>query len=143
MIKIFTEQLKEDARQSFEVSFPGDFLELHEQEIQTPSPVAVKGEAYVLDELLMLTFDIATEIDIPCSICNKATRVPLQNKNILISLPLAELPSSIYDPSDVIREEVVMLIPQFVECQKGACPERKALDPYLKHEKKNFPFADL
>ena len=142
MIKIFTEQLNE-THQKFDTTFPSDFLDLHEKEIQTPSPVTVKGEAYVLDELLMITFEVATDIQLPCSICNKSTLVSLQNKNIIISIPLAELPSSIYDPTELIREEVVMLIPQFIECKKGACPERKSLDSYLKHEKKNFPFADL
>jgi uncharacterized metal-binding protein YceD (DUF177 family) len=146
-LKIFTEQLRNDHREKINLALSPEFLDLHEKEIQTPMPVVLKGEAYVLDDLLMLSLHIATEVLMPCSICNASTRIALQNKNILISLPLSELPSSVFDPTDLIREEILMLLPQFVECKKGACPQRQELKPYLKPEKKketqNFPFADL
>lgn len=146
-LKIFTQQLGYDQREKIDLTLPPEFLDLHEKEIKTPSPVVINGEAYVLDDLLMLSFNLSTEIEMPCSICNATTQVLLQNKNILISLPLSELPSSVYDYTDLIREEIVMLIPQFVECKKDACPERPRLKPFLKQEKKkesqNFPFADL
>lgn len=142
-LKIFTEQLKGDRRQKIDTRLPPDFLDLVEKEVKTPSPVNVKAEAHILDDLLMLQLDVATDIEMPCSICNTSTIVPLQNKNILISIPLSELSTSIYDISGLVREEILLLIPQFIECKKGACPERKAINPFLKHEKKNFPFADL
>jgi uncharacterized metal-binding protein YceD (DUF177 family) len=142
-LKIFTQQLTNDHREKIDLTLPPDFLDLHEKEIKTPSPIKIKGEAYVLDDLLMLDFSLELEIEMPCSICNRPTRVALQNKNILISLPLSELPSSVFDCTDLVREETVMLLPQFVECKKGACPERARLKPFLKKEKKNFPFADL
>ena len=143
LLKIFTEQLRDNRREKIDIALPPDFLELHEKEIKTSSPVTVKGEVYVLDDLLMLSFDVSTEIEMPCSICNKIVKVPLKNKNILISIPLSELPSSIFDCSELVREEIVMLVPQFVECKKGACPERPELKPYLKKDPHNFPFADL
>lgn len=142
-LKIFTQQLTNDHHEKIDLTLSPEFLDLHEKEIKTPSPVTLKGEAYVIDDLLMLSFHLATDVEIPCSICNSPTKVRLQNKDILISLPLSELPSSVFDYSDLIREEVVMLLPQFVECKKDACPERAQLKPFLKQEKKNFPFADL
>ena len=146
-LKIFTEQLKDDHREKIDASLSPEFLDLHEKEIKTSSPIVVKGEAYVVDDLLMLSVSIKTEVEMPCSVCNAAVRVPVQNKDIFISIPLSELPSSIFDCSDLIREEVLILLPQFVECKKGACPERQTLKSYLKTGKKketqNFPFADL
>jgi len=142
-LKIFTEQFRDDHREKIDVVLSPEFLDLQEKEIKTSSPVTVKGEVYVLDDLLMLSFDLSTEVEMPCSICNKIVKVPLKNKNILISIPLSELPSSIFDCSDLVREEIVMLVPQFVECKKGACPERPELKPYLKKAVQNFPFADL
>ena len=146
-LKFFTEQLRNDHREKINATLPPELLDLHEKEILTPSPIVIKGEAYVLDDLLMLSCSIKTEVEMPCSICNAATRVSIQNKDIFISLPLSELPSSVFDCSDLIREEILMLLPQFVECKKGACPKRQELKPYLKSEKKegtqNFPFADL
>lgn len=146
-LKIFTEQLKNDHHEKIDAVLSPEFLDLHEQEMSTPAPVVVKGEAYVVDDLLMLSLAVCTDIEMPCSICNAPTRVSLQNKNIFTSIPLSELPSSIFDCSTLIREEILMLLPQFVECKNGACPERQALKSYLKSDKKsetqNFPFADL
>lgn len=146
-LKIFTEQLRDGRKEKIDVVLSPDFLDLSEEEIQTPSEVRVQGEAYCLDDLLMLSLDVATEIEMSCSICNTDTRILLQNKNILLSMPLSELPSTIFDYTDLLREEIIMLIPQFVECTQGSCPQRKELQPYLKTNNKdhshNFPFADL
>jgi len=142
-LKIFTEQLQNDRREKLNLSLPPDFLDLNEKEVKATSPVVIKGEVYVLDDLLMLAFDVSTEVEMPCSICNTSTKVPLQNKNILISIPLSELPSSIFDCSDLVREEIIMLLPQFIECKKGGCPRRQELKSYLKKDSQNFPFADL
>lgn len=142
-LKIFTEQLRNDHREKLQLSLPPDFLDLHEKDVNATSPVAIKGEVYVMDDLLMLSFDLSTEVEMPCSICNKLVKIPLKNKNILISIPLSELPSSVFDCSELVREEIVMLIPQFVECKPGACPQRQELKSYLKKDSQNFPFADL
>jgi uncharacterized metal-binding protein YceD (DUF177 family) len=146
-LKIFTEQLKGDRREKLDASLSPDCLDLHEKEITVPSPIVVQGEAYVVDDLLMLSLSVKTAVEMPCSICNAAVRVSIQNKDIFISIPLSELPSTIFDCSALVREEVLMLLPQFVECKEGACPERQTLKSYLKTGKKeetqNFPFADL
>lgn len=132
-----------DREQKIDEILPPEFLQLHEKEIGTPTPITVKGQAEAQDDLLILTLEVATEVGMPCSICNVPTKVALQNKDIIITIPLSEIPSSAYDCTEVVREEVVMLLPQFVECKEGACPMRKEIKPFLKQEKKNFPFADL
>lgn len=142
-LKIFTEQLRNDQREKLNLSLSPDFLDLNEKEVKATAPVVIKGEVYVLDDLLMLAFDLSTDVEMACSICNKPTKVPLKSKNILISIPLSELPSSVFDCSELVREEIVMLIPQFVECKPGACPQRQELKSYLKKDSQNFPFADL
>jgi uncharacterized metal-binding protein YceD (DUF177 family) len=143
LLKIFTEQLRNGHRQAIDVTLSPEFLDLHEKEIATPAPVVVKGEAYELEDFLMLEVSVDTEVEMPCSICNVPTRVPLTNKDIFISVPLSELPSSVFDCGELIREEVVILLPQFVECKKDACPKRAELKPFLKKDPLNFPFADL
>ena len=62
-LKIFTQQLGYDQRKKIDVTLPPDFLDLHEKEIKTPSPIVIKGEAYVLDDLLMLSFSLSTEVE--------------------------------------------------------------------------------
>lgn len=146
-LKIFTQQLRNGYKEKIDLKIAPDFLDLLEKEIRTPSPVMIKGEAYCIDDLLMIALDASTEIEMPCSICNTSARVLLENKNILLSIPLSELSSAIVDYTELLREELVMLIPQFIECNQQACPQRKEIQPYLKtsSEEKghNFPFADL
>jgi uncharacterized metal-binding protein YceD (DUF177 family) len=146
-LKIFTEQLQEGQKEIINLVLNPNFLELTEQEVKTPSPVHVEGEVYCIDDLLMLSLSFSTEIEMPCSICNKVARVPLQNKDIILSLPFSELPSPIFDYTQLLREEILILIPQFTECHPKGCPQRKELQPYLKTEDKkkppHFPFADL
>lgn len=146
-LKIFTEQLRDERHEKIQATLPPEFLELSEKEVSACSPVVIEGEAYALDELLMVEVAVRAEIEMVCSVCNRPVRVTLENKNILISIPFSELPSSVFDCSTLIREEIVMLIPQFIECKQEGCPERQVLKQYLKSEKKheaqNFPFAGL
>jgi uncharacterized metal-binding protein YceD (DUF177 family) len=143
LLKIFTDQLQEGETETIDLTLPPEFLDLSEKDIQTPSPILVKGEAYVVDDLLIFSLSIQTEIEMLCSICNGMTRVSLENKNIDLSLSLSELPSSIFDYSDLLREEIIMLIPQFAECSEGSCPKRKELKNHLKQDPHYFPFKNL
>lgn len=140
---IFTDQLQEGEHERINLTLPPEFLDLSEEEIQTPSPVQVKGEAYCLDDLLILSLDVATEIEMPCSICNQTARIPLRNEAIHLSLALSDLPSSVFDYSNLLREEIIMLIPLFAECSGGSCPERKEIQPYLHKDRHHFPFKHL
>lgn len=146
-LKVFTEQLRNGHKEKIDISLSPDFLGLHEEGIQTTSNIAVQGEAYCVDDTLMLLLHFKTEIQMACSVCNAPTRLPLQNKNILLSFPLSALPSSVFDYSAHLREEIIILIPQFAECSQGSCPERKEMQSYLKttpnDNRHNFPFADL
>lgn len=145
--KIFTEQLRDGHKEKIDVTLDPDFLDLNEKEIQTPSKIKIQGEAYCLNDYLMLSIDISTEIMMSCAICNTATVVPLMNHTSDLSIPLSNLSSTVVDCTEQIREEIIMLIPPFVECSQGSCPQRKELQPYLKtknpHTSHNFPFAEL
>ncbi len=142
-LKIFTQQLSEEARETIDLTLAPDFLDLNEDELRASFPVKVEGEAYVLDDMLMIQLEVETAVEMPCAVCNKVAKIPLENKNVVISLPLSELPSSVFDYTDLLREEIVMLIPPFAECKKNGCPERTSLKSKLKETNQNFPFADL
>lgn len=146
-LKIFTEQLRHGKREMIEHVLPSDLLDLNEPDISFHSPVHLKGEAYETDEHLILHLFAHTEVQMPCSVCNQMTVVPLQAEDIYHTIPLNELKSTIFDFTDIVREELVLLIPQFVECQEGKCPERSTVTKFMKSPKvsdeHHFPFADL
>ncbi len=139
---IHTEQLEEGKKERIKATLPPDFLAISEAELSFKSPILLSGEAVVITDHLILLFSAKTEALMPCSVCNKNIRISIQVQEISHTLPLSEMASSIFDYTDLVREEILLQIPQFVECSSGKCPERPQIDKFLK-KPGNFPFADL
>ncbi|HEX4838817.1 MAG TPA: hypothetical protein VFU89_00050 [Rhabdochlamydiaceae bacterium] len=150
-LKIFIEQLRNGKRERFEHILPSDFLDINEPDLVFHSPIYVKGEVYATDEDLILQLSAHTEVQMPCSICNQMTFVSLNTEELYHTILLKELESTTFDFTDILREELVILIPQYVECQNSKCPERQSLSKFMKnkaaspqnHSWNHFPFADL
>jgi uncharacterized metal-binding protein YceD (DUF177 family) len=146
-LKIFTEQLRDGKREEIEHVLPPDFLGLNEPDLIFHSPIHLKGEVYATDEDLILQLSAHTEVKMPCSICNQMAFVTLKTGELIHTILLEELKSTIFDFTDLLREEIVILIPQYVECQQGECPERKVISKFMKTKtvstQNHFPFADL
>ncbi len=146
-LKIFTEQLRDGKREQIEHVLPPDFLGLGEPDLIFQHPIYLKGEVYATDEDLILQLSAHTEVKMPCSICNDMTFVTLKTEELYHTILLSELESTTFDFTDILREEIVILIPQYVECQQGNCPERKVISKFMKSKvvspQNHFPFADL
>ncbi|HEX2579374.1 MAG TPA: hypothetical protein VHK67_03110 [Rhabdochlamydiaceae bacterium] len=144
-LKVFTEQLRDGKRETFEHVLPPDFLGINEPDIVFHHPIHVKGEVYATDEDLILQLSAHTEVQMPCSICNQMTFVPLKTEELYHTILLDD--STTFDFSDILREELIILIPQYVECHNGKCPERQIVSKFMKNKavspQNHFPFADL
>jgi len=144
-LKIFTEQLRDGKRETFEHTLPPDFLGINEPDLVFHHPIHVKGEAYTTDEDLILQLIAHTEVQIPCTICNQMIFVPLKTEELYHTILLDA--SSTFDFSDILREELIILIPHYVECHNGKCPERQTVSKFMKNKavspKNYFPFTDL
>ena len=149
-LKIFIEQLQEGEQEKVNLTVSSEFLDIQETDLIFDSPVSIEGEVYVTDHHLIIHVDAKTKAKIRCAICNDLTESSLAAQ-VYESLPLSELDSSIFDYSSLLKEELLLQIPLFTECQ-GSCPERSNLKSFLKDAppKKaslpsttHFPFADL
>jgi uncharacterized metal-binding protein YceD (DUF177 family) len=145
---IYTDQLKKNYPDSLEESIllkvEPDFLDISEKNLSFESAVNIRGKAYVTNEYLLITLSISTEVKLPCIICNEPFFYPIEVKRFHQSVALENLPSSIYDYSSLVREEILLNLPPFAECHAGRCPERQHLTSYLKNSAiKQNPFADL
>ena len=138
-LKIHTQQLRDGKRQEIEHVLPPDFLQVEEQDLVFKSPIYLKGEAYVTDDHLILQLSAQTEVMMHCNLCNEMIFIPLQTEEIYHTIPLSELDSTIFDFSDLVREEIILLIPQFVECQGGRCPQRNLLSKLMKTKANSTP----
>ncbi len=146
--QIWIDRLKSGQSQTINESLPPDFLDLErEEELRTETPVLVKGKAYLTDSELILHLDASTKVMMPCAVCNKMTQIELAIENFYHTHPLEEIPSGTYDFRTPLREALIIELPKYVECNKGKCPSRKEIDPYLKGKSKDdnihFPFSNL
>lgn len=143
-LKIYTEQLRSGKRETFDLTLPADFLDIHEQELAFETPIQLKGEVYAADDQMIVHLKAKTEGKMPCSICNQTTPFSLKTEDIYHTIPFNEISTQIFDLTDLVREEIILLIPQFIECNQGHCPERPSVTKFIKEKSDHhFPFADL
>lgn len=151
-LKIFLDRLRAGEEEEISLSVAPDFLGIREEELIFDSPIEISGKAYLTKDSFIVHLKSKTCIKIPCSICNQMIIISLEAPDIFHSIFLEELKEAVFDYSFLIREDLLLQVPPFAECQKEGCPERKNLASYLKKTtsvKKNpaeetyFPFADL
>ena len=146
--KIFVEQLRHGHVEEIEIELPCEFLDVHEKDLVYEEPIHVKGRAYLAEKELLLHFDIETEAQVPCSICNDKVTVPVMISNWLLDVPLEEIKTGVYSFKEPLRETILLETPSFAECG-GNCPQRREVKKYLKEpssteESEGYhPFADL
>lgn len=144
---IYTEQLKNGRKECIKLTVDPSFLDVHEKEVSFETPVHIEGEAYVTEDHLVLQLSCSTRVKLLCTICNDPLFFPLHISKIYYTLDLNQLPSAIFDYSSLIREELLLLIPPFAECNCGQCPERKSISSLLKNKKAtdpmHSPFSNL
>ncbi len=146
--KILIDRLKGGHTQKIEEDFDPSFLGPDEPDLRFPKKVRVKGEAYVTDAHLIIHLKAETQVSMPCAICNQMIGADLKVDSFYHTEPIEEIPSAVFDPSEALREALLIELPKTVECNGGNCPERATMAPYLRPEARKekttyFPFADL
>jgi len=144
--KIYIDRLRGGHVQKIDESFDPAFLEVNEEELQFDEPVIVRGEAYLTDDHLVIHLAAAALAEMPCSVCNKMIKTPLTVGNFYHTEPLSEIRDAVFNFRLALREALLIELPRTVECNKGNCPARESIAPYLRGEKRPetyFPFADF
>lgn len=152
-LKVYIDRLKEGSAEKFTGQVPSSFLDLGDRELVCTSPITLKGEAYLASDHLIIKLDIKTSFMMPCLVCNEMTHIDVHVPDFTHAEPLSSIPGSIFDISDLIREDILVQLPQFIECNGGSCPEREEIKKYLKQKKEegkskeaaqvHFPFSNL
>lgn len=148
--KIFVEQLRDGHAEKLEESFSPDFLDIQEKELSFKGPVSFLGEAYLANDDMVMRFSAACRCQLPCVICNQPVEQVLKVEDYYHTVPLSEVKGGIYNFREILREVILLEVPQFAECA-GGCPDRKDIAKYLKEpsskdeeEEEGYqPFADL
>jgi uncharacterized metal-binding protein YceD (DUF177 family) len=142
--KIFVDRLANGTREEIKLSAEPQFMDVSESELEFSHPVEVKGQAYVSDHSLFLHLSASTCAQLPCSICNQMTHIPLEISGFVHVESVAEIKGKVYDFSPVIREALLLELPYTAECSSGECPEREVLKDYFSKSGGDYnPFQDL
>ena len=146
--KILIDRLKGGHTLKIEEALDPSFLGLNEPELLFKTKVAVKGEAYLTDDHLILHLKARTKASMPCAVCNQMIDADLKVENFYHTQPIEEIRGAVFDFSDALREALLIELPRTVECNGGKCPEREIIAPFLraetrKKETTHLPFADI
>ena len=84
----------------------------------------------------------------PCAVCNKMIPTEVSVNNFYHTEMIQEIPSAVFDFREILREALLIELPLVVECNKGNCPERETLAPFIRSKERSenptyFPFTDI
>ena len=118
-----------------DLKIPSDFLEVEDSNLSFSQMVELQGEIYIVDDQLIMHFDVLATVISVCSICNGNADTEIEIKNFYHVEDLKKVKSPYFDYSSVLREEILLEAPQFAECNQGNCPDRELIKPYLVERK--------
>ncbi len=147
LFKIWIDRLKGGTTQKIEENLDPSFLGPNEPELRFAFKVHVKGEAYLTNAHLIIHLKAQTKISMPCAICNEMIDTGLKVDNFYHTEPIEEISGACFDYAQVLREALLIELPKTIECNGGNCPERIAMEPYLRPKTRGkttyFPFDHL
>lgn len=132
---INVDQLRKKGNLNLDLALSSDFLGIDQEGVHFDSPVDIQGEAYIVDDRLILHLDLVVPATVPCTICNGEASVHVKINNFYHIEEIKKLKTTIFDFSKVLREEILLEIPKFAECKDGNCPDREEMKHYLRPNK--------
>ncbi len=108
--------------------YPPSFLDIDEPDLQFLDPVILEGTVVKTDKMLIFRFSFSTYAMIPCRVCNEVIKHKMTQKDILHT---EEIQNNLYDYTEILREEILIHVPSFIECNNDNCPEREKMPKYL------------
>lgn len=148
-LKIYTDRMKDGQGDSFTGIVSTDILIPKEPDVVFSDTLELSGEAYVAGDHVILKLKVKAFAWIPCAICNELVKTPIILDNFYHAEPLEAIPTGVFDFSELLRNDLLLELPQFAECQ-GKCPQREDMKKFFKktNEKTSsqnaqFPFSGL
>jgi len=152
VFKIYVDRLDDGKVEKIDEEVSSEFLEVCEKSLKFSEKVKVGGQVYLADDYLVLKFSFDLKAFLPCSICNEQVSIAISRGDMYNSEPLSEVSGGVFDYGPLLRELILLEVPQFIECagSDGRCPCRKEIEKFLKKpavskdvEESYHPFADL
>jgi uncharacterized metal-binding protein YceD (DUF177 family) len=132
-LKIYVDRLRDGNVEQINETISPDFIGVNENDLTFSSPVYIRGQAYLVDDRLVLNLSINTTALCRCIVCNDQVPVDVQIKDHYVE-EIINIKGAVFDMADMLREMILLEIPAYFECHEGKCPSRDQLSNYLKKE---------
>ncbi|MDB6080952.1 MAG: hypothetical protein JWO53_224 [Chlamydiia bacterium] len=147
-LTLYTDRLKSggDIEEIDETIDPSCLGVQASDDVTITAPITIYGQAYVVDEYLVLDLNITTEIKIPCAFCNDEFVLPIKLKHAVHEESLDEIKHGAFDAAAVVREMIYLEVPLYPQCGGSSCLRRSEVEKYLKKEEVSEgyqPFIDI
>jgi uncharacterized metal-binding protein YceD (DUF177 family) len=140
----FIDRLQEQEAEEVVCQLPPTSMEVDEPTLAFREPVNIQGEAYLADNYVVFHGSATTQASIPCTVCNEWVAIPVKLEEFYHAEPVEQAVKGAIDFGPIIRDALLLEVPQFAECGGGQCPKRAELVPFLRAEKPAAsPFKDL
>ncbi len=145
---IYPDRLKGGHVEKIDMTLAPSFIDVEESDLSFKDSVRLKGSASRVDDSLVLQLDVETVAYIPCSICNHLVPVKILIPHFYLTEDLENTRDGVFNFKESLREEILLNVPRFAECDQGNCEERESVAKFLKknegdRKESYHPFADL
>lgn len=130
-LELYIDRLRSNEYKDFSFNSTPEFMESSDKETSFDKNILVDVSATLANDHLVFDISIQTEGNNFCKICNDPITHELNFKERHVAIPLEEMKSGIFSLKPYIREIIFLNMPRFSECE-GKCPEREAINKYLK-----------
>ena len=131
-LELYIDRFKAGEYKDFSLLAKPAIMESADNEASFEKDLIIKGSATIANDHLILNIAIDTDFINYCTICNEPITHPLHIKENHMAFSLKKMKSGVFSLKETIRELVFLNLPRFSECE-GNCPERAAIDKYLKN----------
>lgn len=116
-----------DEGKEFEGEIPAEFFELKEKDTKAVTPLAYHVKAQRFDNELLITGALQATFELTCMRSLHSYNQTIELPQVAISIEIED--QGIIDPSDELREEVLLELPTNPRCEEGDEPGTCEIDP--------------
>lgn len=132
-MRIYIDRLKEGHEETFEERVAAsEIFDAEEVGSVIEKPIEISFKAYLAGQELVIEWqEVKAECFVACTICNERFALPILIENARHIEPLENIRGAVFNPSSLIREQILLEVPAYAECTGGACPQREIVEKYI------------
>lgn len=150
-LSVIISNLQDGAIHPLSVDGDPSFMQVADGEAVFSHAVCVRGKAYLAGDEGIVLLSCSTQVELPCRICNDRVVENLSVEELYFACPLSDCKNGVINFSEVVREALLLELPQVTECGGGTCPQRQEMLQYYSSGEASVdqksetyqPFADL